>query len=323
MSDHPPDSRPPYTAATRRALLDEFFQLMTVGIGDEAADTRRGELWDAYIDGTPRVPVARCPFTGELFDPPLDTFGLDGLFWKHDPPARAPERMTATRIAFTGAVALTESVEAAPFLAKPGPGAPFVVPRILRHPDIRAVLSAISIGTHTGYAITYFANRPLAECERFNTWGTDDYQLDLGEGDYGWNRSEPTMEDYDFELAPWIQQGKLLWIAPGDVTCGLHEGLVGCPYLSLAGHRTPVCIQDGEVWDAYVSSSASADDDEMEEAALDASFPCPACQGANEPNAKFCCECGASLAPPATCRSCDAPLKPGSRFCSNCGARQT
>jgi class 3 adenylate cyclase/ribosomal protein L40E len=44
---------------------------------------------------------------------------------------------------------------------------------------------------------------------------------------------------------------------------------------------------------------------------------CPRCQHENPPHAKFCLECGASLAP--VCTKCLSELPPGARFCSQCG----
>src|SRR5215470_11759093 len=45
---------------------------------------------------------------------------------------------------------------------------------------------------------------------------------------------------------------------------------------------------------------------------------CPQCQAENRAGAKFCEDCGASLATP--CRACGAELTPGKKFCGSCGA---
>src|SRR5262245_56746616 len=47
---------------------------------------------------------------------------------------------------------------------------------------------------------------------------------------------------------------------------------------------------------------------------------CSACGAANPEDARFCGECGASLARPATCPRCAAPTRPEQRFCNACGA---
>ena len=45
---------------------------------------------------------------------------------------------------------------------------------------------------------------------------------------------------------------------------------------------------------------------------------CPQCQAENRAGAKFCEDCGASLASP--CRACGADLTAGKKFCGSCGA---
>src|SRR4029453_9790885 len=45
---------------------------------------------------------------------------------------------------------------------------------------------------------------------------------------------------------------------------------------------------------------------------------CPKCQTENRAGAKFCEDCGASLASP--CRACGADLTAGKKFCGSCGA---
>src|SRR5436309_669078 len=44
---------------------------------------------------------------------------------------------------------------------------------------------------------------------------------------------------------------------------------------------------------------------------------CARCGSANEPDCRFCTECGAGLA--TACPSCSAVTRPGSKFCGSCG----
>ena len=44
---------------------------------------------------------------------------------------------------------------------------------------------------------------------------------------------------------------------------------------------------------------------------------CPSCATENQPEAKFCVECGTALA--LACPSCGAPHTAGQRFCAECG----
>lgn len=50
---------------------------------------------------------------------------------------------------------------------------------------------------------------------------------------------------------------------------------------------------------------------------------CPKCGAGVRQGAKFCPECGSSMAPPtAKCVACGANIKQGSKFCPECGAKQ-
>ena len=49
---------------------------------------------------------------------------------------------------------------------------------------------------------------------------------------------------------------------------------------------------------------------------------CPSCHAANQPNAKFCAECGKPMAGSA-CPNCKAQNAPGAKFCSECGTKLT
>ncbi len=49
-----------------------------------------------------------------------------------------------------------------------------------------------------------------------------------------------------------------------------------------------------------------------------ADVSCGSCDAPNDPDARFCEECGGALAP-ATCRGCDGEVNPRARFCKHCG----
>jgi membrane protease subunit (stomatin/prohibitin family) len=54
--------------------------------------------------------------------------------------------------------------------------------------------------------------------------------------------------------------------------------------------------------------------------AATATVECPNCHTANTPTAKFCANCGKSMAPPTvTCANCGEANAVGARFCGNCG----
>lgn len=249
----------PLTAATRRALLDEFFAnraaleqfetVRTVTPAQAATLTRlqrrQGELLRAYRDGLPRVPLARCPFSNELYTAACDVFGLDGPWWDYYNTQRPHEEPPSHWVALTGALRPVATLEKAPFLALPGPAAPYVIPRVLQHDAVRAVLHAFRVGAHTAFAITYFATHWPEGVQMPNLWGTDCYRVHLANGDTGWYTTYETPGSRDFDLAPWLTAGKLLWIAPGDATLALRATVPDCPFVGLPGTRDEQRLCDG------------------------------------------------------------------------------
>jgi hypothetical protein len=201
-------------------------------------------LEERYLETLPEPEISRSPHTGEVFRHSLDTGGLDGPWWRYENPLRPiGEELPETVVAFTGAVKLNEPVEVFPFLCKPGPEAPFVIPRLLRAESVRAVVSQMPIGRHVGYPIVYFAEDPPETLQRFNTWGADRYETYLG-----WDSVPEGSVELDYDLAPWVERGKLLWISPGDDRLVLQLGADRCPYFDLPGRRGFMRIQAGDVW---------------------------------------------------------------------------
>lgn len=230
----------------RTALLAEFARL--AGAADPTSVTRRSQLRQAYESALPTVPLSRCPFTGVVFTHSLDTAGLDGLWWRYSAPVRAVvEDLPPTYLALTGAVRLVGALERVPFLARIGPAAPFVVPRMLLHEDVKAVVSHVKIGDHDGYPIVYFARPVPPGLERFNTWGADHYLYESPRKADAWHTVEEDRDPLDFDLARWIASGDLFWIAPGDASLRLQSTTAGCPYVGLEGPQTFQDVDDGQV----------------------------------------------------------------------------
>ncbi|MBL1075196.1 hypothetical protein JK358_12415 [Nocardia sp. 2] len=239
----------------RRALLDEGNRLREKYRGDgytaagKEALYQLYELQDAYRAQLPEVSVSRCPFTGVEVRWPLDDVDLDGWFWDWDKPARRlVNPVPRTWLAMGGAVRLAEPVTAAPFMCKPGPDAPYVIPQLLEVPEVRAVVAEVPIGRHTGWATTYFATIRPTDIPLENTWGSQKYDVyDTGGQWRAWSEHRRLLREYDFELRPWLESGKLLWIAPGDSGVTLREGVAECPYLDIDGERRRQRIHNGEI----------------------------------------------------------------------------
>ena len=208
----------------------------------------QSRIIDVYLDGLVPVALSRCPFSDAPLEVPLDTGGLDGPWWDYQGSARPWWERPSTLVSFTGAMRLGRPLENSPWLACPGPGVPYVQPRLLADTGVRAVVSTVPVGVHTGYVIAYFAATPPVGLRPANDWGAPENRRRGPDGGAGWDATFDDASTFDFDLEPWVEAGRLLWIAPGDRGLTLRSGLVGCPYLSLQGPRSWQRIQEGEVW---------------------------------------------------------------------------
>ncbi len=240
----------PWRPAARRRLLDQAFSWMPAAMEDDGAAQALTGICRQYEEGLPRLALSRCPHTGLVEKHSFDPYGMDGLWWNYHAPARPLRERLFTCQAITGAVRIEPPAENFPFLARPGPGAPFVIPRLLEHPQVQAVVSSLACGRHQAFCIAYFAPDEVDGVEWPNDWGAGERWAEGGETYGGWTEAPDFEQEWDFDLAPWIERGKLFWIAPGDRRLALQRAVHGCPYLNLAGVRSMQHVQNGRVWTA-------------------------------------------------------------------------
>jgi len=205
---------------------------------------RLDDAGERYCTALRPVSVSRCPYTAEILALEIDLVGLDGPWWDLDSPRRPlPAALPATFVGFDGAVRLDDPPPPAPFLRRPGPQAPTVIERLLRHGQVTAVCSELRIGANPAWLIAYFAEPGAEAPQPPNDWGADQYVATL-DGGMPWPvETEPEMRDAN--IAPWVEAGLLRWIAPGDEDLKLRSGLDGCPYLGLGGDATHFYLRPG------------------------------------------------------------------------------
>ncbi|MFE3188716.1 hypothetical protein ACFXHA_06875 [Nocardia sp. NPDC059240] len=224
-------------------------ELGTTPEGSQAF-SQSGAVRKKYIDWLPELPVARSPFTDELVTWPIDNVDLDGWYWNwRNPIRRRKSTVPSDWLCMGGAMRLTEPLTAMPFdFCMPGPDVPYVVPRLLELPETRAVISQVPVGPHIGWAITYFTTGRPSRFPLENTWGAQEYDVYDNSGHWrAWGEHAQTPRDYSFELRPWLESGKLLWIVPGDPALTLRSGTADCPYLDLPGQRRMQMINNGTI----------------------------------------------------------------------------
>lgn len=237
----------PWRPSERRALLDRYFHLLDRR-EDDAAWRERCELARAYRAGLPRLGLSRCPYTQFELMHTIDPYGLDGLWWDYAAPERPQAERLYTCHALTGAMTLGMPLEPFPFLAKPGPAVPYVIPALLNDPRVTAVLSSFACGRHRAYCVAYYSPD---ECDGVvwpNDWGAAFRWTHGGASAAGWFDAGEQEDRWDFELAPYIERGKLFWITPDDPNLATRTGTNGCPYLQLPGERRLQRVSGGEVW---------------------------------------------------------------------------
>jgi len=230
----------------RQQVLKDYVAAIEA-LDDDANAARAAEIEEAYLASLQPVPISRCPYFDVPVEVSIDTAGLDGLWWYCDRPVRPADLVTPTWFAFTGAMKLASTVENTPFSVRPGPGVPFVLPLLLPHPDMVAVISQVRVGKHTGYPVIYYCSNAPA-VQRFNDWGSSSYSF-MGPERWqtGWLDEDETAQELDFDLEPWVASEKLLWIPPDNPGLELHAGVEGCPYLGLKDTQDWPVVRGGKV----------------------------------------------------------------------------
>ncbi len=211
----------------------------------EAAAERERLLLE-YAENLPLVAASRCPFCQELFQLPMDT-ALDGPWWRHlsPVPMPAPRSCEHYRL-FLGAIDLhgrTPTEVRTGVIA--GPGAPFVIDRLLGLEGMQVVLSTLPLAQgDTAYLMTYFADAPTHPSALHPCWRKETWVLHNDAGDAV--ASKTTNDPWNFDLLAHLEAKQLSWIAPGDGSMTLRSD-AECPYLDLPGTHMAQLIQSGQL----------------------------------------------------------------------------
>jgi ribosomal protein S27AE len=272
----------PNDRSLREHLLQEYNKVL-----DELQ-----ALENQYVSYLPKIKLSRCPFTNSIFKYSIDVMGIDGPWWDAERPIRAIENEIESFFALTGSIHITGEIPEIPFPVKPGPAVPWVSPRLLENSNIKSVISHIKIGVYDAYVTVYYSKDKSVEIERINTWGTDEYLAEDKDGFAISGSTYDDVEEYDFDLAPWIKKGKLFWIHPKDENFKIQNSTENCPFLNLEGYRFPVLIQNQKSTNCMIK--LEYDDIEKEDESIKIS------------RSNFCSNCG-------------EPVIKGAKFCANCG----
>jgi hypothetical protein len=203
-------------------------------------------LIQEYWNILPAVELSRCPFCDERLLRVFDTVDLNGFWWMDRTQRTSNEPPSCAHFCLlTGAVNLNgRLVSGGLFECLPGPDVPYVIPRVLEFPTMNAVLSGIPMDCgYTAYSVTYFAEKPPAPKTLTHAWARKVFQFKDEGGKAGWDIKDET---YDYELAPWIKSGKLLWYADRRLNEAAKDPK-RCPFLDIPGKKRPQIVVDDQL----------------------------------------------------------------------------
>ena len=163
-----------------------------------------------YWEWIPSVYLSRCPVCQEKFYRKFDPVDLNGFWWMDRTQRPVQEPPSCPHFCLlTGAVDRHGLSWTPPlFECHPGPEQPFVIPRILEMPDMAAVITFVPMTCgFTAYPVVYFSAHPPKGRGLTQSWAHKEYCFTLEDGRKGWDIVE---DEYDFNLEPWIEQGKII-----------------------------------------------------------------------------------------------------------------
>ncbi|HNT76548.1 MAG TPA: hypothetical protein PKH77_16165 [Anaerolineae bacterium] len=213
---------------------------------------------------TPLVLISICPYCGTEIWQKTGIFSLLDQFWYHRSSdgqyvaegSRCPHlfcidgalNLCGNQPTEQGQAITTVGETSIPMAAE----VPFVKPRVLNLPTMRAVVHSILVAErYLAYPVVYFAEKLPAEHVHFCIpWASSAFS---GWHPYangqkiGFVGKRADRQDYD--LDKWIQSEKLLWVDP-VTEADLVGGPAGAfPYANVAGRRHPYYIEEGKVYD--------------------------------------------------------------------------
>jgi hypothetical protein len=199
---------------------------------------------EAYFRQLPKLAMACCPHCDKPLFRSFDPFGLDGLWWRSDAQPEEPQPCPHFCV-MLGAVDLRNSRPRPDFDVFPGPGAPYVLPRLLAQAGMVAVISEIQmLDGAVAYPIAYFAPRRPPIQTLAAPWARTNFVYTTQLGVHAWRRAdepapgEPAPYAWDFDLAPWAARGDVRWCDPGTDGSALSTASRDAfPFANVAGVR--------------------------------------------------------------------------------------
>ena len=198
-------------------------------------------LIEQYWSILPAAELSCCPFCDEKLFRLFDAIDLNGFWWmdRTQRPHKEPQSCPHFCL-LTGAVNFNNHpVSGGLFESLPGPDVPYVIPRILELPAMKAVISCVEMQCgYRAFAIAYFAQNPPAPKELTQSWAQKIFSFKDEGGNKGWDIRE---DAFDYALASWTKLGKLLAYAQGRLICS-DDDMAGVEFLNIRGSCRPQAV---------------------------------------------------------------------------------
>lgn len=244
-----PEHREALLAAAREARQQlkppKLFELEPAEYAE--IEAREQALLMEYAENLPYHELSRCPICETPLSMPIDLVGLDGPWWWMTCPVELPPEDACEHFRlFQGALHLgTRTPSEVREAVMVGPGAPFVIDRLLGIEGMKAVLSQFRLKTgDTAFLIAYFSEAPVDQSELHQNWRKEKYPIRNEDGEI--IGAEYRNDPWNFALEPWIENGTLAWIAPGDSELALRTDLPS-PFGELEGTHQKQILMSGKV----------------------------------------------------------------------------
>lgn len=186
-----------------------------ISMSDSAIlNQRRKELLAKYFAMLPVVTLSRCPHCKEPLKGSFDSWGFDGPWWQESRAVfkQPPAGCEHFRV-LTGAVVLPETpVRGGSKPAHLGGDAPFVIPKVLAHPTMNAVIASLPMTQGVrAFPIAYFSVEPPSTPGLANPWTSTSCTFTLPDGSTSFSyKTDP----WDFDLTYYLARGVVKWIDP-------------------------------------------------------------------------------------------------------------
>ncbi len=202
------------------------------------AETLYKQALEDYYDLLPVFTLAVCPICGAPYQHRIDPFGFDGPWWSNVKNGGIQNCAHAKliRSAYRG-VELMELKHDESSDFRLGPEVPYVIARILEMDSMVCVVSRTKISDNDDlFAMVYFSALEVERLDLTMSWDAENRGA--------WSHDS---DRWDFDLKPWVENGKLRYCVPGEEPLRLGDtDVASFPFLEEPGYPARRFVAGGD-----------------------------------------------------------------------------